>query len=391
MSSDAALLTLAAAFLVAVCADAADLPRVEGMALEEVRIPSSADGKQQPIIIGVPEAYEEATALPLLVGLHTWSAEYAQMAAPYGREAARRGWLLVCPHFRGANLVTNPHPTEAGGSLLAQRDIIDAIAYMQDRFTVDDRRIYMVGGSGGGHMTCLMASKYPDLFAAATAWCPITDLRDWHAEQNSYAQHIEAICGGKPGDSPEVDFEYARRAARVFITNAAHTNLLIGHGDKDPIIAVQQSWDTFRALKDLPDHRILFQSWSAGHSGKVAEGLDWAATKVRALTPPARLDIVTDEAKGYFWLHLAPAGPLTFGRCTAVLVRAGDKLGRDAVAERTVLTLETTDVAEARVDLAALRLDAPADLPEGVTREGDALVLRPGPGAHRYEVVIRNE
>ncbi len=376
------LLTFAVCLTLAIClchdrTDAAALPRIPQLELTEVRIPSSVDGRGQPVVVGVPATYAAGTVLPLLVGLHTWSAEYLQMVEGYGPEAARRQWLLLCPHFRGANLATNPRATEAGGSVLAQHDIIDAIAYVKAHYSVDDRRVYIVGGSGGGHMTCLMVTKYPDVFAAGTAWCPITDFRDWHAQQNGYAPHIEAVCGGKPGASPQVDFEYARRSPRTFITNAATTPLLIGHGDKDGVILPEQSWQTFRELRHLPAHQVVFESWSAGHDGKTAEGLDWAATKLRPLTPPSRLDIVTDEAKAYFWLRVAPRAALTLGRCTAVLVREGTQVSKDEVARRTELTLRTQDAGQVRVDLKALGLGAPQTLGDGAVVKDGELVFSP--------------
>lgn len=360
------------------------LPVVQGLTLSEVRIPSSVDGKLQSVVCGAPEPEKTGEKLPLLVGLHTWSANYLQRVGDYGRQAARRGWLMVCPDFRGPNLNTNPAPTEAGGSILAQHDVVDAINYMKAHYPVDDRRIYMVGESGGGHMTCMMAAKYPDLFAACTAWCPVTDLADWFAQKNSYAPHIAAVCGGEPGASPAIDFEYARRSPRTLITNAANVPLYIGHGDKDATIWTEQTWRSYYRLRDVPGHQVIFHSWDAGHEGRVSEGLDWAATKVRSLVPPKRLDLVTDEAKSYFWLELGPSAPLTFGRCTAILVRAGDVLTRDTKAQTTVLTLKATDVAQLRVDLSALGLSAPKTLSEGLRLEGTHLVASPGSGQHEF-------
>ena len=52
---------------------------------------------------------------------------------------------------------SNPCCTEAGASLLAQRDVLDAVRYMQGAFTLDDTRLYLLGGSGGGHMSLMMA------------------------------------------------------------------------------------------------------------------------------------------------------------------------------------------------------------------------------------------
>ena len=377
-----------AALALAVAGDVlgADLPLVPGLRLSEITIPSSMDGKDQLVVIGVPEVYAEGKATALLVGLHTWSSDGRQMAGTYGNEAMKRGWLLVLPQFRGPMAGATSDPREGGGSILAQRDVMDAIAYMRAAYTVAPRRIYMVGASGGGHMACLMACKYPDVFAAVTAWCPITDLREWYAQGDSYAANIEAICGGKPGATPEVDFEYLRRSPRSFITNAAGTHLLIGHGDRDETVYPEQSWNTFRELRSLPQHGVVFDCWSGGHEAKTTEGLEWASRWWLSTDPPSRLDLVTDEAKAYFWLHLTPSGPLTLGKCTAILVRKGDALEPGKLAEATSLTLDTTDLAQVRVALKALNLRAPEALPEGITLEGGALVLRPGAGHRQFRV-----
>ena len=161
-----ALLPVACATLAA-----GELPQIPGLRLTAVRLPSSMDGVEQPLVVGVPEGYDPNTPTPLLVGLHTWSADYRQRVQPYGAEAARRGWLVVLPNFRGPNTTANPHPTQAGGSRFAQRDIVDARQYMIEHYAVDPERIYLTGDSGGGHMTLLMAGKYPDLWAAAAAGC----------------------------------------------------------------------------------------------------------------------------------------------------------------------------------------------------------------------------
>ena len=160
------MLAIGAAALLAAAALAADdaLPEIDGIALEEITVTSSLDGTEQPAIIGVPDGYDPATPTPLLVGLHTWSGAYRQQANAYGRQAAARGWLLVLPHFRGPNKAANPNGQQAGGSLFAQHDIVDARAHMVEQFNVDEARVYLTGDSGGGHMTMLMAGKWPDLW-----------------------------------------------------------------------------------------------------------------------------------------------------------------------------------------------------------------------------------
>ncbi len=299
----------AAVLLAAAALAAADdaLPEIEGITLQEATVTSSLDGTEQPVIIGVPAGYDAATPTPLLVGLHTWSADYRQRALPYGKQAAMRGWLLVLPNFRGPNKASNPNGRQAGGSLFAQHDIVDARAYMIERYNVDRQRVYLTGDSGGGHMTMLMAGKWPDLWAAAAAWVPVTSCRDWWERQTGYSKDVEAITGGRPGDSPEVDFEYVRRSPRTFMTNMAHVPVLLGHGDRDPTIPVEQSWRTFRALASLPAHNTLFYVFSGGHMGLQTLGLDWCVEHAGTAAPARELHLVTDESKSYYWADLRMA------------------------------------------------------------------------------------
>jgi poly(3-hydroxybutyrate) depolymerase len=334
-----------------------DLPPVEGLQLHAVMIPSTLDGAPQPVIIGVPDR-PAATPTPLLVGLHTWSADYRGQTQGFGPLCARYGWLMVLPNFRGPNLTSNPEPRLAGGSLAAQRDIVDAVAHMRQQYPVDERRIYLLGGSGGGHMSLLMAGKHPDPWAGVSSWCPITSLQEWHEQQNGYAVHVEAVCGGAPGDTVEVAFEYERRSPRTFITNAANTNVRISHGDNDRCIYIAQTWRTYERLLDLP-HRVEFYSWSGGHDLVAEWGFEWLAQQVKPDDVPRQQTLVTDEGKWYGWLYLEPDSALTFARCAAVL-------GEDGVLDLTVEHSGRTQVRLA---------DLPVGPLVGAEREGRPVVL----------------
>lgn len=176
---------------------------------QEVKITSSKDGTPQPSIWRpATNAVEKA---PLLVVLHSWSYGY-QMHDPawWGMtEAERRGWAFLYPDFRG------PNKTPAGcGSDLAVADIADAVRWAVATGTVDPDRVYLLGGSGGGHMALLMAGRHPELFAAVYAACPISDLARWHRDSGErlypcYAEMMTASCGGTPDEKPS---EYANRS-----------------------------------------------------------------------------------------------------------------------------------------------------------------------------------
>ena len=200
---------------------------------EEVRIRSSKDGAQQKAMIYVPpEARLEGGApAPLLVALHTWSGDYRQgTGQAYLKECQRRKWVMVHPDFRGPN-----KRPQACGSDLAVRDVLDAAAYAREHARVDERRIYLVGASGGGYMALVMAHRAPTLWAGVSAWVPISDLAAWHgqckAAKRGYYKHVEAACGGSPG--PATEAEYRTRSPLFHLAAAKGVALDINAGIHD--------------------------------------------------------------------------------------------------------------------------------------------------------------
>jgi pimeloyl-ACP methyl ester carboxylesterase len=91
-----------------------------------------------------------------------------------------------------------------------------AIDSVRSRRAIDEKRIYAIGVSGGGMMALLVAARMPEVWGGVSAWVPVTDLKQWHADsrqrKNKYARDIEGVCGGPPGHSPGVDEQYAIRS-----------------------------------------------------------------------------------------------------------------------------------------------------------------------------------
>jgi acetyl esterase/lipase len=196
----------------------------------EIRYPSAADRTEQPAMWYAPKT---SAPVPLLVALHPWSAGYRRgQSVPYAEWCIRKDWVFIHPDFRGPNL-----RPEACGSELVVQDILSAVDYARAAANVDPRRIYLMGGSGGGYATLLMAGRAPRLWTAASAWVPILDLAVWHrdatARLNKYVKEMEACCGGAPGASPEVDRQYERRSAKTWLANAASVPLDINAGITD--------------------------------------------------------------------------------------------------------------------------------------------------------------
>ena len=205
---------------------------------QRIEFTSTADGSQQAAILIQPKKVPPETSppetsprgkTPLVVNLHSWSADMMQRS-PLVRLVHDRGWLYLAPNFRGVN-----QRPEACGSPLAQQDVLDAVQWAIATQGVDPDRVYLTGASGGGHMTMLMAGLYPDQWKAAVAWVGISDLVAWHRKHQGsrYGEMLEKCCGGAPGDSPEIDSQYAARSPLHVISRAHRLPLDILAGADD--------------------------------------------------------------------------------------------------------------------------------------------------------------
>ncbi|MFZ9978724.1 MAG: alpha/beta hydrolase family protein [Opitutales bacterium] len=222
-----------------------------------IDLPSTKDGTLQKVIYWRPDSAAKdvkGAPVPLLVFLHSWSGGFEQ-GPPWIDRAKKLGWVLVAPDFRGPN--SRP---EACASDLASQDILDAVAYARREARVDETRIYLVGGSGGGHMSLVMAARAPDLWAAVSAWVPISDLAAWHAEskarKNNYAKMLEQSCGGAPG--PATEAEYRHRSPLFHLAAAQGVPLDINTGIHDGhtgSVPVSHSLRAFNVLA-TPDKQI---------------------------------------------------------------------------------------------------------------------------------------
>ena len=220
-------------FAVCLVAAAEDAPAPKDWpdVMKTVKYPSPIDNSMQPAVVYVPEK-SKTEAVPLLVTLHTWSGDYTQVAKARADWAVKHDWALIAPNFRG----TNDKP-DACGSELAVADIVAAVEYMKKRTKIDVDRIYLVGGSGGGYGSMLLAGRHPEIWAGVSAWCGIADLKAWHAETTDrklkYARDLEKSCGGPPGASSEVDEQYRLRSSNTWLAGAASVPLDINHGIHD--------------------------------------------------------------------------------------------------------------------------------------------------------------
>ena len=240
-------LSLSLVALVALVAPAvvrAQTPDQPGRHRVEVR--STADSTFQPSMLAIPTAPAPANGRrPLAVMLHTWSFDLEQRDSTVETEATARGWLLLSPNFRGRS--DTPF---ACGSDLAQQDILDAVAWVRAHYAVDSTRIYLLGRSGGGFMTMMMASRYPAQWAAASAWVGISDLAAWNGEhpKDAYGRMMRACFGGAPGESATITAAYATRAPLRYLHPTLRVPLDLAAGVHDTVVSPRHTLKAFQAI-----------------------------------------------------------------------------------------------------------------------------------------------
>ena len=227
----------------------------EPFMIREITYPCKFDGTQQPAMAYFAGGDEPR---PLLVALHTWSGDYTQPCANYADFCIAANWNFIFPNFRGPNWLE-----DGCGSELVVSDLEDAVAHMKKTADVDPARIYLSGGSGGGHCTLLMAGRRPDLWTAVSAWCPISDIAAWHREClntrcKGYSEHIESACGGDPARSEHAAKEARKRSPLTWLPNAAELTVDIGTGIHDGhtgSVPVSQAIRAYNLLA-APEDRI---------------------------------------------------------------------------------------------------------------------------------------
>ncbi|MGI6336373.1 MAG: alpha/beta hydrolase family protein [Eubacteriales bacterium] len=121
-------------------------------------------------------------------------------------------------------------------------DVYDAIQYARVHYAdylEDTETIYYEGGSGGGGNGYALAVKFPDLFAAVTALCGISDYALWYRNDavGEFRDEMEPWIGCTPDEDA---MAYASRSGAEAVGNLM-APLFCAHGSTDERVPVEQS------------------------------------------------------------------------------------------------------------------------------------------------------
>jgi dipeptidyl aminopeptidase/acylaminoacyl peptidase len=200
----------------------------------------SFDGKKIPAIVYTPRDIAPGEKLPAIVQVHGGpTGQWFRGFDPFAQFLADRGFVVIEPNIRGSTgygvAFRDAALKDWGGADL--EDVASAAEYLKTLPYVDASRLVVFGGSYGGFMTFIAATKKPDLWRAAVAWVGISDLHKLYAKS---MEHFKYYFREQMGD-PEKDFALWRDRSAIEFADRLKAKLLMVHGVNDPRCPVEQS------------------------------------------------------------------------------------------------------------------------------------------------------
>jgi dipeptidyl aminopeptidase/acylaminoacyl peptidase len=226
----------------------------------------SVKGDKLQAALSLPGNYEKGKTYPCVVEIYeklsSWKNRHLGPGFGGANDALLKshGYTILRPDI--VNRVDDP-------GLSAVWCVVPAVEAAIATGVVDRQRIGITGHSWGGYETAFLITQ-TDLFAAAVAGAPLTDLISMYGS-------IYGSTGGS--NAPNFESSQARmsrsyignldsfiRNSPVFRADKVKTPLLIMHNDEDDSVDWNQAVEYFNILRRLEKPVIMLQYKGEGHS-----------------------------------------------------------------------------------------------------------------------------
>jgi pimeloyl-ACP methyl ester carboxylesterase len=251
----------------------------------------------------IPENYNPNNAHPLLVAFHQWGGnQMSPFSTQFDEEAYARNWIFMSP-FGGSSNNYNHQD--------AQEWVKQGIQWLQANYNIDERRIYMVGGSMGGAAGAIYANNHLDptepMVAATASASGILDCERRAIEMDGNNSMIEWFGG----DYDEVPFEYHRNSAVYFADstqslhyNLQYTPLYLDFGVTETHRTHAE--DLYNLLINYNDNMWIDTIPTGSHGYSVIDELhtcDWFS-QFELEDNPSSINVNLDEPGRAYWLEV---------------------------------------------------------------------------------------
>ncbi len=189
-------------------------------------------------------------------------------------------------------------------------DVIDAVEYVKAHYAAyisDPDVVYYEGGSGAGGNGYEILNKFPDYFAAASAYFGISDYARWYQDDGAigeFRDEMDVWVGCTPDENP---MAYQARSGLHGLENL-HTPLVISHGETDVRVQVCQARLYAEKAKaigkgDLVQYYELAGVGTRDHTGNITPEQRETMERLTRENRAAHTVPITLPASGRLWVH----------------------------------------------------------------------------------------
>ena len=259
------------------------LPRLALSEAEEIRWVSPHDGREIQGWVLYPPDFDPSQEYPLMLEIHggPFSAYGPSFSAEFQLFAAA-GYVVVYTNPRGstsygyefANLIHHDYPGND------YDDLMGAVDHMIGRGFIDEDRLFVTGGSGGGVLTAWIIGN-TDRFAAAAVVKPVINWASFVLYSDLPQFFYRYWFASAPWEDPQ---EYWRRSPLSLVGNVnTPTLMMVGGADvRTPRSETEQYYSALH-LRGVPTRLVVipdsFHSISNSRPSrllaKVGEILRW--------------------------------------------------------------------------------------------------------------------
>lgn len=250
--------------------------------IEEIWYESSHDGKKIQGWIAYPPGFDASKKYPLILEIH--GGPHTAYAGSFAAE------IQLMAAAGNVVLYTNPRGSTSYGEAFAQEihhnypshdytDLMDGVDALIAKGFIDENRLHVTGGSGGGVLTAWIVG-HTDRFASAVVAKPVINWYSFVLTADMYNYFTKYWFPGMPWDNLE---HYMKYSPISYVGNVTTpTMLLTGESDyRTPISESEQYYQALKlnqvetAMVRVPDAPHGIYSRPSNLMAKVAYILHW--------------------------------------------------------------------------------------------------------------------
>ncbi len=234
--------------------------------VEEINSKSSFDGKNIQGWLIYPPEFDASKKYPLLLEIHGGPVQnYGPRFSPELQLYAAKGYVVLYTNPRGsdsygeafANAIHHNYPNHDFDDLMSSVDATIAKGF------IDEQRLYVTGGSGGGVLTAWIVG-HTERFKAAVVAKPVINWMSFVLTSDGVALFHRNWFPGLPWE-PEHTENYLKRSPLMHVGKVKTPTMVIV-GEADLRTPVSESMQYYHALKlrKVPTQLVLIPG--ASHS-----------------------------------------------------------------------------------------------------------------------------